>query len=299
MKLRLGTRGSALARTQSGHVAAAVTAATGVAVELVIIKTRGDQVTDRPLQALVEPGEGGDIAGGKGLFTKEIEEALLRREIDFAVHSLKDLPTADPDGLEIAAIPERADPRDALVGARLADLPPGALVGTGSVRRTLQLRALRPDLEVRGIRGNVDTRVEKQRRGEYAAVLLALAGLSRLGRASDATEVLSVEQMIPAVGQGALAVQCRRDSSEVKRVLDAIHHPPTAICVAAERAFLQQVSGGCSAPAACHARWIDGTVVADGVWSADERGPLRRAQLRSDPLHVQALGIELARRLMS
>jgi hydroxymethylbilane synthase len=285
--LRLGTRGSQLAKTQSGQVAAALTRATGRPVELVIIRTRGDNVTDRPLQ---------DV-GGKGLFTKEIEDALLAHEVDFAVHSLKDMPTENPAGLVIASIPQRVDPRDVLVGSTLAALPQGAVVGTGSVRRSLQLRALRPDLEVRGIRGNVDTRIEKQRRGEYAAVMLALAGLTRLGRAEDATEALDVEQMIPAVGQGALAIQCRSDDREVLGLLEAIHHPETGICVAAERAFLQEVSGGCSAPAACHARFVDGMVVADGVWGADADGPLVRARLQSDPLHVTPMGIELARRL--
>jgi hydroxymethylbilane synthase len=288
VKLRLGTRGSELARTQSGQVAASITAATGVEVELVVIKTRGDLVTDRPLQNV----------GGKGLFTKEIEDALLAREVDLAVHSLKDMPTEDPDGLEIAAIPPRVDPRDVLVGARLRELPAGAVIGTGSVRRSLQLKALRPDLELRGIRGNVDTRIDKQRRGEYAAVMLALAGLTRLGRADEATEALSVEQMIPAVGQGALAIQCRRDHAEVRRILDAIHDPATGLCTTTERAYLKQVSGGCSAPAACHARLINGMIVADAVWAADDNSPLRRAQLTADPLHGHVLGVELARRLM-
>jgi hydroxymethylbilane synthase len=285
--LRLGTRGSQLATTQSGLVARALTEATGRPVELVIIRTRGDNVTDRPLQ---------DV-GGKGLFTKEIEDALLAGEVDFAVHSMKDMPTENPEGLVIAAVPERADPRDVLVGSTLSALPSGAVVGTGSVRRSLQLRSLRPDLEVRGIRGNVDTRIEKQRRGEYAAVMLALAGLTRLGRAGDATEALDVQQMIPAVGQGALAIQCRRDDREVLALLESIHHRETGICVAAERAFLQEVSGGCSAPAACHARFVDRVVVAEGVWGADDRGPLVRARLQSDPLHVTPMGIELARKL--
>lgn len=285
--LRLGTRGSQLATTQSGIVADTVTRATGIPVELVIIKTRGDQVVDRPLAAV----------GGKGLFTKEIEEALLAGEVDFAVHSMKDMPTENPDGLVIGAIPERVDPRDVLVGARLEELPHGAVIGTGSVRRTLQLLALRPDLDIRGIRGNVDTRIEKQRRGEYAAVMLALAGLTRLGRAADATHALSVDEMIPAVGQGALAVQCRRDDDEVLKILEQIHHPETGLCVGAERAFLIEVQGGCSAPAACHARLIEGLVVADGVWALDDRSPLVRARLKADALHVHALGTELARRV--
>lgn len=285
--LRLGTRGSDLARTQSGHVADALTAATGRPVELVIIKTRGDAVRDRPLREI----------GGKGLFTKEIEDAMLSGEVDLAVHSMKDMPTDNPPGLDIVAIPERVDPRDVLVGARLDDLPEGAIVGTGSARRAMQLRALRPDLQIRGIRGNVETRIGKQRAGEYHAVVLAFAGLTRLGRADDATDILDVDRMVPAVGQGALAVQCRADDRAVIEVLEAIHHPPTATCVEAERSFLHAVSGGCSAPAAAHARLIDGEIVLDGVWSTDEHEPQRRLQLRSDPLHVRALGREMARQL--
>jgi hydroxymethylbilane synthase len=287
VKLRLGTRGSLLATTQSGIVADDLRRRTGAEIELVIVKTRGDQVQDRPLAQV----------GGKGLFTKELEDALLAGEIDFAVHSMKDMPTESPAGLVIASVPEREDPRDALVGARLADLPPGAVVGTGSVRRALQLRAARPDLEVRGIRGNVDTRIEKQRRGEYTAIVLALAGLSRLGRAADATAILSVDEMVPAVGQGALAVQARKDDDRVLQVLEAVHHADTGICVAAERAFLHAISGGCSAPAACHARIVDGAVVVEGVWAASDAAPLRRASLRGDRLHVHAMGTELARRL--
>ena len=285
--LRLGTRGSMLARTQSQQVADAITAATGVAVELVIIKTTGDRVQDRPLQQV----------GGKGLFTKEIEDALLAEEVHFAVHSMKDMPTDNPPELEIAAVPTRVDPRDALIGTSLADLRPGAVVGTGSVRRQLQLRALRPDLELRGVRGNVDTRVNKQRAGEFDAIVLAMAGLVRLGRASDVTEALDVDAMVPAVGQGALAIQCRRDDAVTRGVLDRIHDERSAICVAAERAFLKAISGGCSAPAACHAVWDGAEIVATGVWAADERSEARRASLRSDPLHVAAMGVELARRL--
>ena len=285
--LRLGTRGSLLARTQSQQVADAITAATGVAVELVIIKTTGDRVQDRPLQQV----------GGKGLFTKEIEDALLARTVDFAVHSMKDMPTDNPPELEIAAVPKRVDPRDALVGARLQDLPHGAVVGTGSVRRQLQLHALRPDLVLKGIRGNVDTRIAKQVAGEYDAIVLAAAGLTRLDKADAITEALSEEDMVPAVGQGALAIQCRRDDAATKKILDAIHHEPTAVCVAAERAFLVAVSGGCSAPAACHAVWDGDEIVASGVWAADEHGTAYRKTLRADPLHVVAMGRDLARQL--
>lgn len=286
--LKLGTRGSLLARTQSQQVADAITAATGVAVELVIISTKGDRVTDRPLQQV----------GGKGLFTKEIEDAMIAGEVDFAVHSMKDMPTEGPPELEICVTPERVDPRDALVGARLDDLPEGAVVGTGSVRRQLQLRALRPDLQLRGIRGNVDTRIAKQRAGDYDAIVLALAGLTRLGRAGDATEALAVDAMIPAVGQGALALQCRKGDAATRALLESIHHEPTALCVAAERAFLTAVSGGCSAPAACHA-WLDGEqIIARAVWAADEQGEGQVLERRADPLHAATLGRDLAAQLM-
>jgi len=285
--LRLGTRGSPLATVQSGMVADALALATGVRVELVVIRTRGDDTIDRPLQQV----------GGKGLFTKEIEEALWREDVDFAVHSLKDLPTEQPEGLVIASIPERADARDVMVGSTLDGLAKGAVVGTGSVRRALQLSALRPDLQVRGIRGNVDTRLRKQREGTYDAVVLALAGLQRLGLADAVTEVLDVDRMIPAVGQGALAVQCRAGDVDVLRTLEAIHHQPTSLCVETERAFLARIGGGCSAPAACHARLVEGMIVADAVWADGADAPPKRLRLSGDPLHVHALGTELARRL--
>jgi hydroxymethylbilane synthase len=281
--LRLGTRGSALAVAQSGHVAKAITEKTGHPVELVTITTRGDVVTDRPL---------GQV-GGKGLFTKEIEVALIAGDVDFAVHSMKDLPGEGPHELIIGAIPERADPRDVIVGARLADLPAGAIVGTGSERRKMMLKALRPDLDVRGIRGNVDTRVAKQRSGEYAAVVLAAAGLTRLGRISDAAEHLAVDQMIPAPGQGALAVQCREADPDVRHVLQALHHFQTAVCVAAERSFLITLSGGCSVPAACHARLVPGGGIEVLAFYGGGDRP-RTVRLTGDREDAEALGAEAA-----
>ena len=285
--LRLGTRGSLLARTQSQQVADALTAATGVPVELVIIKTTGDRVQDRPLQQV----------GGKGLFTKEIEDALIDGRVDFAVHSMKDMPTDNPPELEIASVPERVDPRDVLVGRALSELPAGAVVGTGSVRRQLQLRALRPDLVLKGIRGNVDTRIAKQREGQYDAIVLAAAGMTRLGKQDEITDALSVQDMVPAVGQGALALQCRRDDGRTKALLDAVHHERTAICVTAERAFLEAVSGGCSAPAACHAVWDGDDILVSGVWAPDEHAEPKRQLLRADALHARAVGHELAQQL--
>lgn len=272
--LRLATRGSQLARTQSQHVAHAITASTGRSVELVIVRTRGDAITDRPLAQV----------GGKGLFTKEIEDALLQGVADLAVHSMKDMPTDAPDGLVFGAVPSRVDPRDVLVGATLDDLPMGAVVGTGSARRVAQLRHLRPDLDIRGIRGNVDTRVRKVREGEYQAIVLAAAGLDRLGRRADIAQALSPEQMLPAVGQGALAVQVRADDAETLEILRAIHDPETGVCVQAERAFLAAVAGGCSVPAACHAvrvpegLWVRGMFAHDGeLRQAEQHGPIDRA----------------------
>jgi hydroxymethylbilane synthase len=285
--LRLGTRGSALAVAQSGHVAAAITAATGHPVELVRITTRGDAVSDRPLEQV----------GGKGLFTKEIEVALIAHDVDFAVHSMKDLPGEAPEGLVIAAIPHREDPRDVIVGSRLAELPQGAIVGTGSHRRRMQLQALRPDLDIRGIRGNVDTRIGKQRSGEFAAIVLAAAGLARLGRLGDAAEHLSVEQMIPAPGQGALAVQCRESDGEVRHILQVLHHWSTAVCVAAERAFLITLSGGCSVPAACHARLVHGGEIEVLAFYGGGPSP-QRVVLVGDREDADALGTEAARRVL-
>lgn len=280
--LRLATRGSQLALTQSGHVASALTAATGRAVEIVVVRTRGDEVTDRPLAQV----------GGKGLFTKEIEDALLAGHADFAVHSMKDMPTEQPEGLVFGAIPVREDPRDVLVGARLDELPPGAIVGTGSARRVAQLAALRPDLDIQGIRGNVDTRISRVREGRYRAIVLAAAGIRRLGRAEDIAQALEPDQMLPAVGQGALAVQARADATRVLELLAAIHDPSTARCVDAERAFLRAIAGGCSVPAACHATlWGDQITVRglfagpEGLRSASRTGPARSAV---------ALGVEVA-----
>lgn len=265
---RLATRGSPLAVAQSQQVADAVTAATGVPVELVLVTTRGDRVTDRPL---------GQV-GGKGLFTKEVEEAVLRGDADFAVHSAKDLPTERPDGLVLGAVPVRQDPRDVLVGATLAGLKDGAVVGTGSLRRQRQLAARRPDLRFVDVRGNIDTRLAKAARGDVDAIVLAAAGLNRLGVVLPLHEAISVADCLPAVGQGALAVECRGDDDAVRAGLAAIDHAPTRLCLDVERAFLIALSGGCSVPAACHAvcEGDDGVSVVgwhDGVGADRWRGP--------------------------
>lgn len=284
--LRLGTRGSDLAVTQSRWVAARLGELAGVDVELVVIRTKGDAVRDRPLH----------LVGGKGLFTKEIEDAMLAGDVDLAVHSMKDMPTEGPAGLVIAGVPVREDPRDVLVGASLDALAEGAVVGTGSNRRRLQLLAVRPDLDVRGIRGNVETRIGKQRSGEYDAVVLAAAGMKRLGLEDDITALIDVETMVPAVGQGALAVQCREDDAELVAWLEALTDRDTADTVAAERGFLGALGGGCSVPAACHAV-VDGDGLIVRAFLGDEEGRFEVEVARCARAEGAAVGAEIARHM--
>jgi len=241
MPLTIASRGSQLALWQARWVGGQLTAL-GHECRIEIIKTTGDKITDVPLAKV----------GGKGLFTKEIEEALLDGRADLAVHSLKDLPTELPAGLALAAVPEREDPHDAVVGRKLADLPAGATVGTSSLRRAAQLRRLRPDLIIESIRGNLDTRLRKLDEGQYAAVVLAAAGLKRLGWAGRIAEILSAEAMCPAVGQGALAIETRTDGVGWDACA-ALNHAATHSAVAAERAFLRALGGGCQVPIGAHA----------------------------------------------
>src|SRR5580704_10568471 len=237
--LVIGSRGSQLALWQARWVQSRL-AELGMESRIEIIKTTGDKVLSVPLSSV----------GGKGLFTKEIEDALLARQVDLAVHSLKDLPTQIPEGLQIAAIPEREDPRDAMVGQRLADLRKGAKVGTSSLRRSAQLRRLRPDLQVESVRGNVDTRLRKLDEGQYESIVLAAAGLTRLGWSARIAELLDPEVMCPAVGQGALAVETRVGEN----VCQALDHAPTRAAVTAERTVLSALGGGCLTPIGAHAR---------------------------------------------
>src|SRR5579863_1799332 len=246
--LVIASRGSQLALWQAHWVEGQLTAL-GHECRIEIIKTTGDRITDVPLAKV----------GGKGLFTKEIEEALLDGRIDLAIHSLKDLPTEVPAGLALAAVPEREDPRDAMVGARLSDLPEDAKVGTSSLRRAAQLRVTRPDLVIESVRGNLDTRLRKLDEGQYRAIVLAAAGLTRLGWANRIAEVLSPEVMCPAVGQGALAVGTRVEG-EALQICGQWEHASTRAAVTAERAVLAALGGGCQVPIGAHAI-VDGNAL--------------------------------------
>jgi hydroxymethylbilane synthase len=256
--LRLGTRASQLALTQSQAVADAITATSGVPVELVHVSTYGDRSTEAIAQL-----------GGTGVFVSALRDALHAGTVDLAVHSFKDLPTAPTPGLTVAAVPAREDPRDVLVardGLTLGELPPGARIGTGAPRRMAQLRALGLGLDVVPIRGNVDTRMGKVTSGELDAVVLARAGLARLGRISAVTEVLDPIQVLPAPAQGALAVECRRDDTRVVALLAALDDPAARACVAAERSVLAALEAGCSAPVAAHAELAEAEDGSAELW---------------------------------
>jgi hydroxymethylbilane synthase len=252
--LLIGTRGSPLALWQARHVMARLTAVHGLtegAVALEAIVTSGDRVRDRPLRDF----------GGKGLFTKEIDEALLGGAVDLAVHSMKDLPTKLPDGIVAAAVLPRADVRDAFISTKarsLVELPPGAVVGTSSLRRAAQVRRSRPDLRIIDFRGNVETRLKKLGDGQADATLLALAGLERLGLAGHVTSVLSTEEMLPAVAQGAIGITCRNGDAKTKALLEPLNDAASATAVACERAFLAALDGSCKTPIAGLAEFENG-----------------------------------------
>jgi hydroxymethylbilane synthase len=250
--VRIGTRGSDLAMWQTNHVAALLRRHFGpsLTIEIVQVVTEGDRVQDRPLHEI----------GGKGLFVKGIEEKLLAGEVDLAVHSMKDLPAHTPAGLEIACTPPREDPRDALVGPpgiSLAELPQGTTVGTGSLRRGALVRRINPGVEIVPLRGNVPTRVRKVDDAKVDAIILAAAGLRRLGMGDRITQVLDPDPFCPAPAQGILALQCRADDSRIKTLLAPLQHEPTATAAAAERAFLQRLEAGCTVPVGCHAQLVE------------------------------------------
>ncbi len=292
--LRIGTRGSPMALYQAGLVrdrlrAAHPDLAGEGAVELVAIRTTGDRVQTRLLAEI----------GGKGLFTKEIEEALFDRRIDLAVHSLKDMETVLPEGLEIGCVLARDDPRDALVsrGGGLADLPRGARIGTASLRRRAQLLRYRGDFAIAPMRGNVGTRLDKLAAGEVDALVLALCGLERLGKAGAASEILAPELMLPAVGQGALAIECRAGDEALRQRLAPLNDPATAACVAAERAMLAALDGSCRTPIAGLATIAEGRLGLDALLLAPDGNAERRGHIAGRVEDAVALGTELGERL--
>jgi hydroxymethylbilane synthase len=281
MQLTFATRPSALARWQTRCLIQLLQAAhPGLDCREYVINTTGDHVLERPLHEI----------GGKGLFTSELEEALLTGRVDAAVHSLKDLPVEETPGIMVAAIPVRESAHDALVSAEswtLSELPEGARVGTCSLRRTAQLLARRPDLTILPLRGNVDTRVRKALNGEYDAVVLAQAGLKRLGLHSHIREVFPLEVMLPAPGQGALAVQCRAYDTATIQLLSAIHDSLTAAAVTAERAFLSGLGGGCSLPVGAFAEKNDGAIILTGaVISTDGKQAIRLSAVDNEPYRL-------------
>jgi len=281
--ITIGSRGSQLALWQSRWVAAHLESH-GHSTRIEIIKTTGDKITDVALSKV----------GTKGLFTKELEEALLDGSIDLAVHSLKDMPTELPHGLVLAAIPQREDPRDAILGCAFGELPKGALVGTSSLRRAAQLRAVRPDLKIESVRGNLDTRIRKMEEGQFQAIILAAAGLRRLGWESKIAEYLPVEIMCPAVGQGALALETKV-GVEFCNVLD---HAPTRLAITAERALLNALGGGCQVPIGGHATVDGDQLTLVGVVAAPDGSRVISKSIVGGVGDASLLGIELAAELI-
>ena len=280
-RTRVATRGSALALWQANHVAGLLGSDS---CELVIVETAGDKRRDVPIWEV----------GGTGVFVKEVQAAVLDGRADIAVHSAKDLPSIEAPGLVIAAVPERADPRDCLVGSSLSALPPGALVATGSVRRRAQLVAARPDLTFTGLRGNIDTRLAKAK--DFGAIVVAVAALHRLDRADVISEVLEPEVMLPQVGQGALAIECRTDDKATRERLAAIEHRPSRLAVDAERAFLAELGGGCDLPVGAYATVDGSTVELEAmIASLDGHVVLRASASGAAP---GALGAQLAAKLL-
>lgn len=290
--LRIGTRGSKLALVQSETIARLLRAAhPGLQVELTIIQTTGDRVLDTPLS----------VIGGKGVFTKEIEEALLDNRVDLAVHSLKDLPTVQVEGLALGAITHREDPRDVLLARQpveLSDLNTGQPVGTSSLRRRAQLLAANPRAEVVELRGNVPTRISRMESGDYAAIILAGAGLSRLGATAAYMHPLEFEHMLPAPGQGSLGLQIRAEDSEAARLVAPLHDAPSAICCEAERALLQALGGGCQLPLGTYAHIREGRVHLHGRVVSLDGKQLCEAQAEGSLLEPAALGYRLGEQML-
>jgi hydroxymethylbilane synthase len=292
-EIRIGTRASALALWQAEWVKAELEKKyPGMAVSLTKIKTTGDKILDVPLAQV----------GGKGLFVKEIEEAMLEGEIDIAVHSMKDVPTFFPDGLHLSCITKREDPRDALLtrnNVTFNNLPKGAKVGTSSLRRQAQLMNVRPDFVIQQLRGNVDTRLRKLKEGQFDAIILAAAGVKRLGLAANVSDYIDPEISLPAIGQGALGIECRVDDRELNDLIAFFNHADTRTCVTGERALLRRLEGGCQVPIACYGQIKGGALHLTGLVGSVDGKRIIKDALEGAPEKAEKLGVTLAEKLLS
>jgi len=290
--IRIATRRSPLAMWQAEHVTARLREAhPGIEVEILGMSTQGDKILDTPLAKI----------GGKGLFVKELEQRMLEGDADIAVHSMKDVPVDLPGGLHLSVVLEREDPRDAFVSNKhgeLAALPQGARVGTSSLRRQCQLAERRPDLEIIALRGNVNTRLRKLDDGEYDAIILASAGLLRLGFAERISSFISTEDSLPAIGQGAIGIECRADDEQTNQLLASLHHAPTAACVGAERALNQRLEGGCQVPIGGHATLTDDQLYLRGLVGTIDGSEIVRSEVRGSRTESEQLGRSLAEELL-
>lgn len=290
--IKLGTRASLLAVTQSTWVKDQIeNQYPGTTVELVRITTKGDKILDVPLAKV----------GGKGLFVKELEDALLEGKVDLAVHSMKDVPSELPEGLQVAIVPVRENPYDAFISIKytgLDDMPSGSKIGTSSLRRKAQLGALRPDLTILDLRGNLDTRLRKLEEGQYDAIILAAAGLNRLGMADRITSLFNGTQMLPAVGQGSLGIELRESDTELIQGLGFLHHTDTAVTVAAERAFLLTLEGGCQVPIGAFATTNGAEITLTGLIASEDGSEILKQEMTGPADNPARLGVALAEKLL-
>ncbi|WP_297455553.1 hydroxymethylbilane synthase [Persephonella sp.] len=293
MKIRIGTRKSKLALWQANYVASQLKKHfPDIEVELIKITTKGDKILDVPLAKV----------GGKGLFVKEIEEAMLRNEIDIAVHSLKDVPTYFPEGLGLVAITEREDPRDAFLSVKyssLDEMPSGAVLGTSSLRRKAQILEKRKDLVIKDLRGNVDTRIRKLEEGQYDGIILAYAGLKRLGLENKVKQIFEPDYMIPAVAQGFLGIEARLDDEKTKQIVSVLNHKESQLRAEAERAFLKTLEGGCQVPLAAYSEIKNGKLKITGFVSDLEGNKIFKDSLEGDPENAENIGKTLAEKLLN
>ena len=292
-KVIIGTRGSKLALYQANAIREElVKRYPGLGVEIEKIKTTGDKITDVPLA----------MVGGKGLFVKEIEEALLQGKIDLAVHSIKDVPVELPAGLHLPIITRREDPRDVLISREaipFQQLPHQCVVGTSSLRRQAQILHIRPDLKIEALRGNLDTRLRRLHEGSMGAIILAAAGVRRLGLTKEITEYLDPTICLPAIGQGAIGLECREGDDRINELLSPLNHPPSHSCVIVERAFLRRLEGGCQVPIAAHACFDGDEIVLEGLIASVTGDRIIRDRIRGSQVNSEAMGIELAEKLLS